>query len=208
MEYQTKTFAGVDVYYTRELDGGGAGYGQDFIPFIEKNLPRPRRVFEWCAGPGFIGFSILAHGLCDTLCLADINTAALDACRKTVAANGLSERVTVLRSDGLRDIPSSERWDLVVANPPHSGTDATIERIARPPILYQDPGWALHRAFYREVRRFLAAGAHVVVQENAMFSSPDTFREMISEAGLVLVGTPPCETTWNKCYYYVHTRAP
>ena len=72
-------FQGVKVYYTKELDGGGAGFGQDYIDFIRGNFPPQKRIFEWCAGPGFIGFSLLAHGLCKTLCLADINPLAINA---------------------------------------------------------------------------------------------------------------------------------
>ena len=33
--------------------------------------------------------------------------------------NGLQDRVRVYLSDGLNGIPSSEKWDLVVSNPPH-----------------------------------------------------------------------------------------
>jgi tRNA1(Val) A37 N6-methylase TrmN6 len=77
-------------------------------------MPRQSRVFEWCAGPGFIGFALLGYGFCDTLCLADVK-----ACRLTVTQNGLAERVTVYHSDNLDGIPPSERWDLVVGNPPH-----------------------------------------------------------------------------------------
>ncbi|MGZ9104358.1 MAG: hypothetical protein ACXW3M_00750, partial [Rhodoplanes sp.] len=57
--------------------------------------------------PGFIGFSLLAHDLCETLCVADINPEAVAACRRTVEANRLSDRVSVYQSDNLKDIPAS-----------------------------------------------------------------------------------------------------
>ena len=60
-------------------------------------MPKQARVFEWCAGPAFIGFSLLGKGQCETLCLADINPTSVAACRRTLADNGLSGRVTVYR---------------------------------------------------------------------------------------------------------------
>ena len=72
--YSEAAYAGVRVSYKRHLDGGGSTFGQDFVPLLRKRgMPKAPRAFEWCAGPGFIGFSLLAHGLCDTLCLADVN---------------------------------------------------------------------------------------------------------------------------------------
>ena len=114
------TYGDIQVNYRDHLDGGGRTFGIDYLPlFHDLGMPRQARVFEWCAGPGFIGFGLLGHGFCDTLCLADINPEAVEACRRTVAQNGLAERVAVYRSDNLDAIPTSERWDLVVGNPPH-----------------------------------------------------------------------------------------
>ena len=110
---------GIKVYYSEELDGGGASFGQDYLDFISKNFPPQQRIFEWCSGPGFIGFSLLAKGLCDTLCLADVNPLAVEACQKTIRLNRLEEKAKVYLSDNLKDIPLFEKWDLVVANPPH-----------------------------------------------------------------------------------------
>ena len=111
--YSEAAYAGVRVSYKRHLDGGGSTFGQDFVPLLRKRgMPKAPRAFEWCAGPGFIGFSLLAHGLCETLCVADVNPEAVAACRRTVARNGLKSKVAVYQSDNLNDIPASEQWDL------------------------------------------------------------------------------------------------
>jgi tRNA1(Val) A37 N6-methylase TrmN6 len=118
--YGEAAFGGLRVSTKKHLDGGGSTFGQDFIPLLRgRGMPKAARAFEWCAGPGFIGFSLLAHGLCDTLCLADINPEAVAACRRTVARNGLAGRVAAYESDNLLNIPAAEQWDLVVSNPPH-----------------------------------------------------------------------------------------
>ena len=88
LPYRETAYAELRVSYKRHLDGGGSTFGQDFLPLLRRRgMPKAARAFEWCAGPGFIGFSLLANGLCDTLCLADVNPEAVAACRRTVASN-------------------------------------------------------------------------------------------------------------------------
>ena len=142
-------FAGVRVHYKRHLNGGGSSFGQDYVPVLTRfGMPRQARVFEWCSGPGFIGFSLLAHGLCETLCLADINEEAVAACRRTISDNRLTDRVTVYHSNNLASIPDAERWDLVVGNPPHF-----VDKFAGE-LRHHDPGWRIHRDFFDNIGRF------------------------------------------------------
>jgi tRNA1(Val) A37 N6-methylase TrmN6 len=199
------TYGGIRVHHKRYLDGGGSAFGQDYIPFLrDRGMPRQARVFEWCAGPAFIGFSLLGFGLCDTLCLADINPDAVRACRRTIAENGLKERVTVYLSDNLDNIPASERWDLVVGNPPHFDWEQTGE--AR----FGDSGWNIHRRFFQSVGQFLKPGGLVLIQENNHGSTVETFRQMIQETGFSIVFTHNCEphvTPYTRIYYLGIMRA-
>ena len=194
-------FRGIKVYYTKELDGGGADFGQDYIDFIGANFPPQKRIFEWCSGPGFIGFSLLAHGLCKTLCLADINPLAIEACSKTIQLNNLESKVRVYLSDNLKNIPSSEKWDLVVGNPPHFKLVCTKK--ASPEIIFLDKDWVLHREFYKDVGKFLKQNGTLVIQENSLRSSVESFREMIESNGLSIVDTPICKL--DPRYYYIRT---
>jgi predicted RNA methylase len=198
--YKQAAFAGTRVSYKNHLDGGGRGFGQDFIPLLQHyGLPKQGRAFEWCAGPGFIGFSLLAHGLCETLCLADINPEAVQACRRTIADNSLSDRVAVYCSDNLGNIPPDERWDLVVSNPPHF-IDEYLGNLRA-----HDPDWRVHREFFRTVAPFLRPGGVIVLQENNAGSTVDTFRPMIEESGLAVVfthGDLPFRTA-NHQYYFI-----
>jgi methylase of polypeptide subunit release factors len=203
--YRSATYAGVRVAYKPHLDGGGSTFGQDFVPLLRKRgMRKVTRAFEWCAGPGFIGFSLLAHGLCETLCLADVNGEAVDACRKTVRDNGLTGRVAIYRSDNLQDIPPSEQWDLVVSNPPHF-IDSGIGQLR-----YHDPDWRVHRGFFGSVARHLKAGGVIVLQENNAGSTPDTFAPMIAEAGLKVVfeqDAAPTRTADSRMFYLGIMRA-
>ena len=180
--YREAAYAGVRVSYKQHLDGGGSTFGQDFVPLLRRRgMPKVARAFEWCAGPGFIGFSLLAQGLCDTLCLADVNPEAVAACQRSVARNRLEAKVAVYLSDNLADIPAAEQWDLVVSNPPHF-IDSGIGHLR-----YHDPDWRVHRGFFGTVARHLKPGGVVVLQENNAGSTPGTFTAMIADAGLRLV---------------------
>jgi predicted RNA methylase len=198
--WRQATYAGIRVHYKTHLDGGGTYFGQDFIPFLRnRNMPKQWRAFEWCAGPGFIGFSMLGHGLCDTLCLADINDLAVDACKRTIDDNALAGRVSAYHSDNLKNIPASERWDLVVSNPPHFD-DPYFEDELRA----HDPGWRIHREFLADVGKFLKPDGVIVLQENNNGSTAETFREMIEASGLQIVfvdGCAPQRTPDHRFYY-------
>jgi 16S rRNA G966 N2-methylase RsmD len=194
------SFGGIDITYREELDGGGTTFGQDFLPYLRaRGIPRQRRIFEWCSGPGFIGFSLLGNGFCETLCLSDINSAAVSSCRNTMRINNLADRVSIYKSNVLRDIPASEKWNLVVSNPPHFIDKFPAE------IRAHDPGWRIHREFFRSIAAFLAEHGVVVLQENNHGSTLETFRPMIEDAGLKIVfadGDSP-ELTSQNVYYYV-----
>lgn len=189
----------VRVRYQDHLDGGGRTFGQDYVPFLrDRGMPRQRRAFEWCAGPGFIGFALLGAGLCDTLCLADVNPQAVKACRRTIADNGLVDRVATYRSDNLADIPVGEQWDLVVGNPPH------FDRAHAGELRFADEGWRLHREFFAAVGKFLKPGGVILLQEHNYGSTVETFRNMIEQAGLSIVlshNDDPRRTAQARIYY-------
>jgi SAM-dependent methyltransferase len=175
-------FGRILVYYKTHLDGGRSSFGQEFIPFFrDRRLPNNLRLFEWCAGPGFIGFSMLGHGLCETLCLADINSEAVAACQKTIRTNRIDRLVSFYQSDNLKSIPSSEQWDLVLSNSPHFSDHDSDD------LRSDDRDWHIHRSFFSTVGRFLKPGGVIVLQENNYGSTVDSFREMIEQAGLSIV---------------------
>lgn len=197
-------YGGIEVVWDRKLDGGGRGYGQNFVPVVRSMFGKVGRVYEFCAGPGFIGFSLLAHGLCESLCLSDLNPEAVAALTETVKRNGLEDRVSVYLSDGLQDIPRSEKWDLVVSNPPHFAAEAQSD------ILRDDPGWEIHRRFFREVSRFLLPSSNILLQENYTGSDESTFLPMLERSGLQHCGSfmhRKSEPQFRDVYYFLWLKA-
>lgn len=187
--WETVRYGEIDVYWKRSLQGGGHTFGQQFVELAAgREWPRDQRVMEWCAGPGFIGFSLLAHGYCDSLCLADINPRAVEACRRTVRENGLEDRVTVHHSDNFDAIPPDAQFDLIVGNPPHF-VDSNVGNIRA-----HDPEWRVHEGFFASVDRHLAPNGTILLQENNLGSSAATFRPMIERNGLKIAFETQHET--------------
>jgi len=188
VDYQTVTYGNIDVCYMDELDGGGPRFGQVLVEQVIERIPMAGHVFEWCAGPGFIGFSLLARGFCERLTLADVNPQAVEAARQTVDRNGLGDRVAVYQSDNLRQIPKEERWNLVVGNPPHF-PQALPRHVANGFVLRSvDEGFRLHREFYREIGRFLEPeGTIMVVESTVAGDHRALLQRMLDDNALELV---------------------
>jgi hypothetical protein len=206
-------YQGLDVHYHPSLDGDGTFLAPYYVQFIRRYFPHKppfRSAFEWCAGPAFIGFALLAEGLCGRLCVADINPAAIAYARKTIQSGELEKRVVAYVSDNLASVPKEERFDLVVANPPGffsiNPCHQDYERLSSD-IKAVDPGWQIRARFYEEIRPHLDTGAYLLIGEVEPFSTivPSRnnnpiprdirpcppiieFKKMIERSGLVYVG--------------------
>jgi len=190
-QYLTIDCSGIEVCFEKHWDGGGTHFGGDYVTFLRsKGLQGIGRAFEWCAGPGFIGFHLLGSGVCDSLCLADVNGAALRCVAETVRRNHLEERVTIYEADGTSGIPAGGRWGLVVGDPPHYGGEFPLP-LGMNELLYRDVGWQAHRRFLTGVGRFLEPGAPIILQENYYFTSAVTFAEWVGACGLRLRSSSP-----------------
>jgi len=199
MNLLTETYNGLTVYWAKGLEGGGRDYYQAYLEVFNR-LPVSDSLFEWCAGPAFIGFSLLAHGHCNTLCLADVNPACVEVCERTIRENGLQGQVSVYHSKSFENIPASEHWDLVVGNPPHHFGDKEDHRIesrkkqkstGRLWSVSNDFGWETHETYYREMPKHLKEDGLSLIIENGRGSSPEIFKPMAEKSGLSVVYTAP-----------------
>ncbi|MER9585756.1 methyltransferase [Mesorhizobium sp. M0276] len=188
-DYKSKSWNGISVYYTDNLDGGGLEFADDYRDLFDrfKNKPRFQRMFEWCSGPGFIGYSMLAGNISEHLCLADFYLPAIDAAKYTACQNDIEDRVTIYQGDGLLALPDSEKFDLVVGNPPHY-VERNMNNLDTEPRIYVDDKWLLHRDVFSGIRKHLERDGLIVLIENGRGSHIDTFRPMIESSGLKISG--------------------
>ncbi len=179
--YLKINYQGIWVNYLVKLNGGGVILAYEFVRILSKKIGKVDHVFEYCAGPGFIGFSLLANNLCDSLTLADVNPKAVAAVKKTIKDNHLEDRVKVYQSDCLGAIPSNERWDLVVGNPPWH-----LRARSKRNIILNDPKSRIHTEFFRSINKHLKPGGRILFVEGGEYTTANDFKDMIEENGLKL----------------------
>lgn len=193
-DWKKLTIKNLKIYYLLSLDGGGSTFGLDFIPVVKKLFKEVDKICEFGCGPGFIGFSLLAHGLCKKLILTDVNPLAIKACRKTIKENHLEDCVSTFVSDVLDDIPRSETWDLVVSNPPHFfGSKNDYKKS----LILIDPNWEIHKKFYRNISQHLNKNGSVLFVENIEGSKPNMWKTMIGKSRLKYI-----RTFWFRSNFY------
>jgi methylase of polypeptide subunit release factors len=184
------------VSHNSQDDGGGTWFGQEYIDILTTRYQhRWNRCLEWCSGPGFIGFAILAHDLCDQLVLQDTHAAVENGIVQTLHQNNCKNKVTFYSGNSIQCIPA-QQFDLIVANPPHylecPGND-NYQRLA------VDCDWAAHRDFYQHVGRYLAPDGMILMQENRAGSlgGVSDFWNMIHSNGLQITAYWSSQEFWN-----------
>jgi len=173
---------GLLVFDAPGLGEGGLEYGQNYLrALLQAGIAPCERVLDLCAGPGYIGFHLLANGFCRTLALAELDPVACAVARQTVAHNGIGALVDVYQSDGLDGIPDSEQFDLVVCNGPTGECDQAIAH-------NNDPEWGLRRRVYGSIKRLLRSGGYCVFSEFRCDSRLEDFAPMIRAGGGEVIG--------------------
>lgn len=171
------------VSYHSSEDGGGTWFGQEYVRELQRYGRKFDRCLEWCSGPGFIGFAILAHGICKNLTLVDRHQPSSVSVANTLAQNQCVDLAKFYNLERISSMPVSEKFDLVVANPPHylnCPGDPNYQRIA------VDKNWQAHEEFYENIGSYLNPGAVILLQENqaGSLSGPAEFLPMIERNGL------------------------
>lgn len=169
------------------LEGGGVEQRVFFAKKVQATGKNYKRAFEWCAGMGIIGYDLLSKGYCDHIVFNDKFPLAIDTCLENAKNNNITTLVTGYIGDSISTIPKSEKWDLVVANPPHTASREGWERAAREsfaannaepwePELFDnwarlivDEDWKSHVDFFKHLKDYLLPDADVFICENGKF---------------------------------------
>lgn len=179
MNFELKScdYKDITVDFYEHLDGDGRSMASEFVEMIKHKYAHRlpfECCYEWCSGPGFIGFAMLAENICKRLVLADINPEAVLLAKQTVRKNNLEARVSVYESDNLKAIPENEKFDLVVSNPPNyycinplHPSYSTFLGDVRP----NDPEWRIHRDFYQNISNYLNNEAVLCIEEVDPFAT-------------------------------------
>jgi methylase of polypeptide subunit release factors len=184
VEFEIPGHPGFTVSHNSDEDGGGTWFGQEYVTVIQQRYQRRfGRCLEWCSGPGFIGFALLANDLCEHIVLMDSHVPVAESVRETTHRNRIEAQTTFYCGNEIAQLPGSEMFDLIVANPPHyleCPGDANYQRIA------VDQDWRAHREFYNHIGQHMHPDCVILIQENQAGSlqGPAEWQDMIQRAGL------------------------
>lgn len=181
----------LDVFYTPITNGGGDYFALEYAEVIYKFYGQVTNALEWCAGPGFIGYSLLASKLCNNISFLEMSNLAINQLYRTKENNThYADSINIYQGDRLDCIPKTNKFDLVVGNPPHwSNLDAANKSLnatnADEQInLLVDHNWEAHKDFFKQMSQLLSEDGRILLQECSLGSSPNDFEDMINQSGL------------------------
>ena len=202
---------GSDIFYTPETNGGGDYFFPEYLNLVLENYGRVHHLMEWCSGPGFIGYGMMAANVCDQLTLLDKFEPAVEVAKKTAENSFIKHgldlidvetvyhrrvfpRTTIYHSDTC-SVLSDHKIDLVVGNPPHfeCKEDAikALSKLGGTPLfdnhlseILLDANWDAHRDMFNELSTRLSDNGTICLQLHSGGSNVDTFKPMVEEAGL------------------------
>lgn len=206
---------GSDIFYTPQTNGGGDHFFPEYLDLVIKYYGRVHHIMEWCSGPGFIGYGMVACNICDRLSLLDKFEPAIEMAKKTannsrtkdidlvdpekIHHRRLFPRVKIYHSDNCSVLPEDEKIDLVVGNPPHfeNEEDAikALSAMGSPVFndhlseILLDSNWDAHRDMFNQLSTRLSDGGRICLQLHSGGSNVDTFKPMVEEAGLRITAT-------------------
>lgn len=185
----TQTFPnGTTLYWTDGSDGGGTTQYADFTDILSNSTKVYNRGLEWCAGLGAIGFSIMDIKKCNTFAFMDLYSIALDDVKFTSEANNITDRVTTYQCDEVNKIPKHEKFDLIVANPPHCFNPFPGDNIDHAIRLVVDQDWKIHKEFFNNITSYLLPDADIFLSETGIYQE---HIQLAKQNGLKFKGTLP-----------------
>ena len=197
----------INIFYRKNENGGGMDFGQDYINIIKNKYGPQEKLFEFCSGPGFIGFSLLGAGLIkEKLILSDVHTPLKDSINKTLDNNNLRNIECLFYNVGkVKDITETD-IDFIVSNPPHFNEDPHwLNKIED--RIYKDYDWQIHKEFYGSIRDKLSNSGTILIQENKLGSEVKDFESMIKKSGLKITSYFDKEKNTGKDQiYYIEVR--
>ena len=185
------------VYYNNQIPARGHKFGQNYPRVIKYLYPNRKfhHCLDWAAGAGFIGFRLLADGVCKNLSLMECYEPAVLACNKTIShmPEEFKDNVQVILSDSLNSCKLNNKFDLIVANTPAHSTilwptgDFKNLSITDWSRISTDRNWEIHRDFFLGAKKALNEDGVILLQEKTYTSSVFEFQDMIHAAGLKII---------------------
>lgn len=136
-----------------------------------RQVTPPETILDLGTGSGAIALGLAKFFPGAQVTAVDLSEEALALARENTAAAGLTERVTLVRSNWFAEVPPALRFDLIVANPPYLSAQETAE--AAPEVNGHEPAAALTaaeggladlRTILADAPRFLTAAGWLALE--------------------------------------------
>lgn len=199
----------VQLFFNENQNGGGSIFYKEYLDIIRQRYPERvfDNCFEWCAGPGFIGFSLLANNFCKNLYLGECYDLAVASCQATI--DHLPDRLKtahceVIQLSQISALPPHLKFDLVVGNPPWYGSSNVYlyhESDQRIKDMAFDLDWEAHKEFFNNIKSHLTDDGIIILVEGAGASSPMDFQFFVESNNLKIIDTYQLES--NEWTYYI-----
>ncbi len=167
-------------YFAELLENG-------FAPWIQ-DAEEVTAAMDMCTGSGCLAI-LMAHAFPNAhITAVDISQDALDVAAANIAAYGLEDRITLVKSDGFASVPE-QRFDFILSNPPYVTREAME---ALPAEYLHEPGLALGSGEdgLDLVRKLLADAPRYLASEGLLAIEVGHNREIVEEA------FPTLSPTW------------
>lgn len=181
---------GLHIDWIGGLDGGGSTQYKDFLNYLGQYPRHYSHCLEWCAGLGAIGYSILDAGICEKISFNDLYRPAQTFILANAIANDITDKVKFHFGDSVKVIPTDQKFDLVVGNPPHvpMNYEDSMKQNETNRRLIVDVGWQAHVNFFENIVPYLMPGADVILSEISFF---EKHVQLAETAGLKFVRHVP-----------------
>jgi len=169
---QTRTYEnGFVLEYPTHMDGGGFEIKEELYSLIERvGKEHYGRALEWCSGVGPLGYDLLDKNKVDTVAFVDTHGPSIKSCLANATANKVVDKVSAYVCSEVTQIPTTEKFDLVVANPPHSGDRQAfidsldhLNSLDNTCRLIVDEGYEALQDFYANIKKYLNTDADVFI---------------------------------------------
>lgn len=187
----------ITVTFPIHLDGGGQEMKDELVSVIRTMNRVYNKCYEWCCGFGVLGYEIYGNGLAKSLAFSDYYDVAVKNCLDTAVLNKMVDKVVGYVTPAVKNLPTTEKFDLVVSNPPHMFNKQEYEDVMDPAFhsyignsarLLVDDDFGIHKEFFTNIRKNLTDDADLFIIESNM---PDKLNDMIEDNGFEIVNLYP-----------------
>lgn len=181
-------------------DGGGSKLSTPLVDYMQSQHAGQTytKGLEWCCGNGFHSFNLMQHNIVQNVVMTDIHHVSIMMCDHNISTLSIQDRAKAYLLNSLELLPP-QTFDLIYASPPwfNHNLDKYDVALDRRLLAAYDIAWDAHEEFYSRIGNYMDSDSLIVMQENADGSTQETFRSMIENNGLQIVGTHSSPVAYN-----------